>query len=397
MKLRRNFHRFFLAIFVVVFTCSGWLALTSFKPFSTIRDFKRSSLLQNYVSHEKSEKMKTRTPEADLNESETLHDSKTTSTAGLQQPPHSHTNQQVAAISNSILKELKNLSLDNVSLPTTDVIQRRRQLILEEACTKLGQNRNLPSVTWSTTVHFIISDNHRFLFCFAPKVACTTWKGIMRKLYQNETSGKTHNRRFVKMNDILKSPDAVRNRWLKYNKVVFAREPLNRALSAYLDKFVYGPEKLSWERKFGMIIVKRYRQYSSQQLKQRPYNITFTEFIRYLTDTGPSVTMNQMMDHWLPISSFTHPCQIKYDFIGKYETLAQDGPYVMKKFGLDDVVLFPEVHRSQARDSMKIAYAEVPEELIRKLQSYYSMDYEIFGYSKRDVLETILPSNSKMP
>lgn len=240
-------------------------------------------------------------------------------------------------MANRRLEGSHNISSDGT---TSDVeaIQRKRQAILKDACARLGLNSSLPTPTWATTVHFLCNDKNRFIFCFAPKVACTTWKGIMKQLYIDELGLKEPiKRRFIKMNELLKDPKSIIKRWSTYRKVMFAREPLNRALSAYLDKFVYGDEKLNWERKFGTEMVKRYRKNPTQRLKERPFNITFVEFIRYLIDKGPNDVMSQMKDHWLPISSFTHPCQVSFDFIGKYETLAEDGPYVVKKFGLDQV------------------------------------------------------------
>lgn len=271
-----------------------------------------------------------------------------------------------------------------------EATQIERQTILNEACTRLGINRTLPTPTWATTVHFLCNDKQSFIYCFAPKVACTTWKGIMKELYIDELGVQKPKKRFIKMNELLKDPASIVKRWTTYKKVVFSREPLNRALSAYLDKFVYGPEKPNWEKKFGTGIVRKYRKNPSTALKKKPFNITFIEFIRYLTDTGPKDTMSQMSDHWLPISSFTHPCRLKFDFIGKYETLADDGPYVLRKFGLDQVVTFPEIHGSHAAELMKRQYANVPKNLIRKLQDYYKLDYELFGYSRESVLETVL-------
>ncbi|XP_071485921.1 carbohydrate sulfotransferase 14-like [Diadema antillarum] len=269
-----------------------------------------------------------------------------------------------------------------------DAVQVRRRQILNQACNRLGQSRNLPPVAWETTVHFLASDKYRLLFCFAPKVSCTTWKSIMSALYQDDKRAKPG--RFLKMNTIHDAYDVMR-RWRNYAKVLFAREPLERALSAYLDKFVLGPERASWERKFGSVMVKRYRNASTDKLTY-PFKtpIRFDEFIRFITDNGPKATMTQQTDHWLPVSRFTSPCQIDYTFLGHYETLQYDGPYVINHFNLSSVVTFPEVHSSRSRDRLVEAYAKVPTNLIHRLVDYYKMDYELFGYSANEILDVIL-------
>ncbi|XP_072020736.1 carbohydrate sulfotransferase 14-like [Amphiura filiformis] len=266
-----------------------------------------------------------------------------------------------------------------------DEVQQHRKTHLNGACNRLNQARSLPAVSWASTVHFIISDKFKFLFCFVPKIACTTWKGIMIELYHNQV-GQTK-RRFVKLDEI-KSPAEVTRRWRDYKKVTFVREPLARVLSAYLDKFRDGPEKAAWERRFGAQITNVARK--GDPPKRRNTDFTFVEFIKFILNLGPDVKMDQMKDHWLPYSSFTSPCRIQYDYIGHFETLAYDGPTIIKRLGVENVVQFPEVHGSAAVDRLQQEYAKVPIDLILKVQEYYKMDYELFGYSKEESLKIAL-------
>ena len=45
--------------------------------------------------------------------------------------------------------------------------------------------------------------------------------------------------------------------------------------------------------------------------------------------------------HWRPPSIMCHPCQIKYDFIGKMETVIKDSKYLMKILNVENKDLFP--------------------------------------------------------
>ena len=252
--------------------------------------------------------------------------------------------------------------------------------------------RTLPPVSWATTVHFIISDKFKILFCFVPKVACTTWKDVMKRLYHNQI-GKETKKRFLKLDEIGTTPSEVIRRWRDYRKVLFVREPLSRVLSAYLNKFRYGSEKARWERAFGAYIVKRTR---TQRVKHtRPYDITFEEFIRYILHLGTNTKMNQMKDHWLPYSSFTSPCRVKYDYIGHYETLAQDGPEIVQRLGIREIANFPTIHNSTAMDEFRKEYANIPVDLIVRLQAYYHADYELFGYSEQAAFTEALAGRTR--
>ncbi|XP_072044504.1 carbohydrate sulfotransferase 13-like [Amphiura filiformis] len=277
-----------------------------------------------------------------------------------------------------------------------DQVQRHRKTHLNGACDRLNQTRTLPRVSPASTFHFIISDKFKFLFCFVPKIACTTWKGIMIQLYHNQV-GPTK-KRFVKLDEI-GSPEKVKKRWQNYKKVVFVREPLARVLSAYLNKLRDGDKKIQtkWERRFGAQIANIARK--DDTYKRRNSDFTFVEFIKFILKLGPDIKLDSMKDHWLPYSSFTHPCRIQYDYIGHFETLAYDGPTIIKKLGVEDVVQFPEVHGSAAVDGLQTEYAKVPIDLILKLQEYYKMDYELFGYSKEESLKLVLGNRttSDMP
>ena len=200
----------------------------------------------------------------------------------------------------------------------------------------------------------------------------------MIEVYHNQV-GHTK-KQFVKMNEI-KSHDKVRRRWRDYRKVIFVREPLARVLSAYLDKFRDGDEVKQWERRFGHQIAKTTRN------SKHPYkNFTFEEFLRFILYLGPDITMDQMKDHWLPYSSFTSPCQMKFDFIGHFETLGEDGPIIINRLGIEDVVQFPEIHSSKAVEKLQKEYAKIPVDLILKVQEYYHMELWIVWVFQKEQL-----------
>jgi chondroitin 4-sulfotransferase 11 len=154
-----------------------------------------------------------------------------------------------------------------------------------------------------------------------------------------------------------------------YLKVMFVRDPLERLLSAFNDKFankknsyfpkVFGKKikSLLYQQKYKSILKQKYKPILNVT------NITFAEFIKYLT-LSP---VQQDNEHWQQYSLLCHPCHIHYHIIGKYETFNQDVDYVLKILGVDDFVTFPTKHGLKTSDIMNSAYRTVPSEDILKL------------------------------
>ncbi len=58
---------------------------------------------------------------------------------------------------------------------------------------------------------------------------------------------------------------------------------------------------------------------------------SFPMFARYLARTDPS----EYNDHWVPQWMHCRPCQADYDVVGRLETAAEDGEFVLRAAGLD--------------------------------------------------------------
>ena len=82
---------------------------------------------------------------------------------------------------------------------------------------------------------------------------------------------------------------------------------------------------------------------------------------------------------------------MKYNYIGKFETLIEDAKQVLKEIGVYDTVKFPvnATHRykSDTRDIMKTYYSQVPHSTLLKLYKIYEDDFLSFGYKIPDYLQ----------
>ena len=261
--------------------------------------------------------------------------------------------------------------------------QTRRHRILEEACKRL----DVPGQSHADVNYFIVNDEHKILFKYIAKVSCTLWKAVWDQLRRNNPKGEPA------LNQYSNQERAAR--LASYRKVVFVREPITRLLSAYLSKFRGGMVNDAaiqriYENTYGKDIIKRYRGKENQTLKGGKWmNITFNEFVRYITESENGVKIILYNDQWLPQYITSTPCHIKYDFIGHFENIAEEGPYILRSLGTDHIVKFPEYQKSKAAEAFVQFYKQLPLDLVQKLKHYYRMDFRLFGYSP-DVIDQLV-------
>ncbi|XP_033122992.1 carbohydrate sulfotransferase 11-like isoform X3 [Anneissia japonica] len=234
------------------------------------------------------------------------------------------------------------------------------------------------------TGHMIVDEKHKFIFCYIPKVSCSTWKRVFRSLYLTHKSGLRQLNAFTS--------EEIEYRLKNYRKAMFVRDPITRFLSAFLHKFYTAKDGVIhiWERTYGSKIIKLYRPWMQLEKGQLGLNITVSEFIKYVADLGEDLDIDPLRDHWLPMYRSCDPCKFQPEFIGHFENLEIEGPYLLKWLGVNDYVAFPEYHSSNAADGLINAYANAEMGLMRKLRAFYHRDYELFNYSANDTMRKVL-------
>lgn len=260
--------------------------------------------------------------------------------------------------------------------------QKVRLNRIKTVCERLNRTQTFTPPK-AYTLRLLVNDHDKVLFGYIPKVGCTTWKGVFSRT-KRAYSEKTYWR--LSGFDEMEREKRLRT----YKKVLFVRDPIIRFLSAYLSKFrnLKNLQK-TWEKMYGFKILELYRPGSEELLKkaralpadERPFlNVTLTEFIRFITYLGDTYVLHEISDHWLPQHIVSHVCEIPYDFIGKYENLASEAPFMLNWVGMTSVVQFPEIHASTATTKLVHGYSNVPLAVIEDLRKYYSLDFELFGY-----------------
>lgn len=82
------------------------------------------------------------------------------------------------------------------------------------------------------------------------------------------------------------------------------------------------------------IFSKRYRQNPTEESLKNGDDVTFQEFVEYVTDESSNETRNE---HWKPIYELCQPCLVNYNLVSKYESLVEDATEVLERIGVDFV------------------------------------------------------------
>ncbi|XP_037554263.1 carbohydrate sulfotransferase 14 [Nematolebias whitei] len=265
----------------------------------------------------------------------------------------------------------------------SQILQEIRNRTIRAMCSQ----RNMPHSIWSLSPlqrktlfqHVLVNDKYRFLYCYVPKVACSNWKRVLKvlggALESVDVSIKMDHHSDLLFLSSLK-PEEIRYRLMYYFKFMFVREPMERLLSAYRNKF---GEIKSYQKKYGVEIIKRYRKGRAKDPSVTGDDVTFGEFVRYLLDED----VERMNEHWMPMYNLCQPCAISYDFIGSYEHLERDAEHVLQSIKAPPFVHFPDRqtwYKPVTRQTLHYYLCTLPQKLLRELLPKYILDFSLFAY-----------------
>ena len=197
---------------------------------------------------------------------------------------------------------------------------------------------------------------------------------------------------FNQLIDFIKSPKPV--------KFLIVRNPLERLLSAYRDKFE-GKNQYFHDH-FGAEIVAKYRRLGFKRFGSEFYSVngsfngcplgdvecqskrgngstpTFWEFVKSLLDSNISDS------HWIPIHTVCSVCSIDYDFILKFENLQIESDTMLDILDLKNILKPLMVHQNT-----RVLTIEEKQKYFnmlnnyewKQLNRYYALDMQLFNYT----------------
>lgn len=270
-------------------------------------------------------------------------------------------------------------------------VQRIEQL--NKMCQTMGYtNTSHENLNEEQMEHMLIDKKHKFLYCYVPKVACTNWKRVLMMMTDqwNGTdalqipANLAHSPgMFIKFSDLTNTErdDVLAN----YSKFIIVRHPFERLLSAYRNKLEGNlPSSRYFQARIGRQIIKEFRSNPSNESLLYGHDVTFTEFVQYLL--MPEINVNKTYnEHWKPISDLCNPCIVRYNIIGKYETLIDDSALALHIIGLDNLT-FPAGQKTSGTSELMTKYFDpFPMKITRNLYKVYEDDFKLFGYTLEDV------------
>ncbi|XP_074063283.1 carbohydrate sulfotransferase 9 isoform X2 [Macrotis lagotis] len=269
----------------------------------------------------------------------------------------------------------------------TDEAQEKRRTFLQDFCKKYRGGNHAQSHLFHMVSRIYVEDRHKILYCEVPKAGCSNWKRILMVLngLASSTYNITHNA--VHYGKHLKKLDSfdlkgIYTRLNTYTKAVFVRDPMERLVSAFRDKFEH-PNSY-YHPVFGKAIIKKYRPNACEDKINNGSGVKFKEFIHYLLDSHRPVGMDI---HWERVSKLCYPCLITYDFVGKFETLEEDANYFLQLVGAPRGLKFPNFKDRHSSDER--TNADVVRQYLKDLSNmekqliydFYYLDYMMFNYT----------------
>ena len=275
-----------------------------------------------------------------------------------------------------------------------DIQQRqvKRQIELRNFCRghqalAANQNRRMGR-------NLIYSDIQGVVYCYIPKVACTNWKRMLQVFDGNiqdplEISNKqeVHKLKYSHLNKLTRRD----KEWRKdvYYSFIFVRHPFERLLSTYRNKFL-DPYNARFQKIYGSKILKLYRQNLTSEQYKEGKHVTFKEFIDFLISVYEGKGAKNFDEHWQVMHTLCTPCSIKYNYIGKMDTLLQDANQVLKDLGLYGKAKFPvnatDKYKFDIKGLMRRYYSTLSTKSLGKLYEIYEDDFVSFGYKMPNYL-----------
>uniref|UniRef100_A0A8C5L3E9 Carbohydrate sulfotransferase n=1 Tax=Jaculus jaculus TaxID=51337 RepID=A0A8C5L3E9_JACJA len=280
----------------------------------------------------------------------------------------------------------KSLVKDSKWKKTDETLEKRR-FFLQEFCKKYGAGNHPQSHLLHMVSRIYVEDKHKVLYCEVPKAGCSNWKRILMVLNGLASSAYNISHDAVHYGKHLKTLDSfdlrgIHMRLNTYTKAVFVRDPMERLVSAFRDKFEH-PNSY-YHPVFGKAIIKKYRPNACAEASNNGSGVKFREFVHYLLDSHRPVGMDI---HWEKVSRLCSPCLINYDFVGKFETLEEDTNYFLQLIGAPRELKFPNFkdrHSSDERTSAQVVrqYLKDLSGTERQLiYDFYYLDYLMFNYT----------------
>ncbi|XP_020789401.1 carbohydrate sulfotransferase 8-like [Boleophthalmus pectinirostris] len=267
-------------------------------------------------------------------------------------------------------------------------VQESRRNSLFDVCSRYQPDVSVRKMSQRQISRIYVEDRHQLLYCEVPKSGCSNWKRVLMVLNGQARTALDIPHDKVHYSNKLRKLETydragIEKRLETYTKILFVREPFERLVSAFRDKFE-NPNSY-YHPVFGRAIISKYRVNASRAALKTGAGVTFQEFVQYLLDIKRPVGMDI---HWEPVSQLCSPCLMRYNFIGKFENLQKEANFLLRNINAPKNLTFPDLkdrNPLDERTSAKITqqyFAQLNARERQKVYDFYYMDYLMFDYLK---------------
>ncbi|XP_043540293.1 carbohydrate sulfotransferase 8-like [Chiloscyllium plagiosum] len=275
-------------------------------------------------------------------------------------------------------------------------VQQTRRRRLSEACVRswaeeeagpgpgpgAGAGAGTGALSPQQVSRIWVEDRYRLLYCEVPKAGCSNWKRVLMVLGgQAQTTAQIEHQAAHYSNSLRRldsfDREGVLLRLRTYTKLLFVREPLERLVSAFRDKFER--PNAYYQPLFGSAIIARYRPNATAQALRTGSGLTFPEFVQYLLDPARPLGMDI---HWEPVSHLCSPCRIHYDFIGRFERLESEADSALRLLGAPRKLRFPRGNPSTGPSLSHRYLSQLSPADRSRAFHFYRSDYTLFNYPR---------------
>lgn len=288
---------------------------------------------------------------------------------------------------------------DENGLSMENRLKQRANFVLKK-CEKYNMTHGTLEKADPEFLKYILVDkNRKLMYCNVQKMASKEWFKIWLKLAGLEDNTlkrvlrkKKHRflpyiTRFTNLT-LAEQKEALTT----YTKFMPIRDPFERFVSTYRSKILSRrkPRK-------PLVYVELIKQLLNNELKLKQFEpldkndrtvargrVKFSNFVQYIISTNVS-RVPRYDQGWETMTNFCQPCLIKYNMIGRMETISEDSNYILKFVGEKNIT-FPEYKSPSAIGFIDKYYRTIPSEIIKELYEIYEWDFKLFGYDPTRIL-----------
>ncbi|XP_070579574.1 carbohydrate sulfotransferase 11-like isoform X1 [Ptychodera flava] len=255
---------------------------------------------------------------------------------------------------------------------------RHRILTVTEGCRTIKEHETFSNMNETaliqhlSTKNFLLNREHKIMFCLSAKTGESNWRRAFLILAGTWKKDVGIHAQTVPL--FRYSRPTLQKMALSFTKIMFVRHPFERLLSAYLDKIIEKPQDNFLER-YGEGI----RNSPDRNGSLGGYDLSFDKFVNYFLTARPENI------HWNSYYKSCDPCLLKYDFIGKLDTIYADVDYLSSALNVTFDYAKTAPHATHSSSRIRDYYSLLTKQQILGLYSMYYNDFKLFGFPYPDL------------